>query len=152
MNGDLEAWYNGQELVSNLKSGHSDHFKTAYQTLWGVGGLQVFFGLFTALVMGNAISTNDTRDFSIEVFVLGFIPFIGLVNIGLGFWAQRLNVKTPLMIGIFLILLLGLTFNLFAYVAIAGISYIFYKGIKAPIISYSDEEVTINEDTPLDQM
>ncbi len=150
MNGDLEAWYNGHDLVSNLDSGGSDHFKTAYQTLWGIGAIQIIIGLFFILVFSNAKS--DVSETPILILFYSIIPAIGLVNLGLGFWAQRKKTKLPLGIGIGLMCLFVITLNLYVLIMIVGICLVLYRGIQANIISYTDEERTIDENTPLDQI
>ncbi len=145
MNDDLEAWHNGREIVSNLTSGSSDHFKIAIQMLWGVGGIILLIGIMCAVMF---LPVNEPAFLAATLI----LPFIGIIYIALGFWAKIKKVKTPLYIAVILSLIWVLAGNIVVIGLIAGLIFTMYRGIKAPIINYTDEEQVIDENTPLDQI
>ncbi len=121
----LEVWQNGKELVSNAQSKSVEGFARAVSWLKWVGGIQL--GLSPILYL---IKEDETR-----VFEAGALVFIGLLLLGLGFWAEKTGSKVPFWIGIvFCVVNIVLTISSGSIAGIFVTSFMLYylfQGTKA---------------------
>jgi hypothetical protein len=163
-NGDLEAWHNNKELISNLASGQKDHYKTAINTLWGMGGIQTVVGFLLSILQKSTTmvevidgqNVQTVREEPNLFLYLGIAMLVvGLVYLGMAAWATHKRIKMPIYIalGCAAVSFLGaLSFGLVAIIATGGLCYVLYMAAKSPIIAYTDEERVMDETSPLDQL
>lgn len=124
----LEVWQNGKELVSGGKSKSIVGFSRAANALFYVGIANIVLSGFAYMMMISSTSFEKARLKSLA------IAFLGLVLIGLGFWAKKTGSKIPFWIGIGLACL-----NILATLAygrggilVSGILiYYLYKGTQS---------------------
>ncbi len=141
----LEVWYEGTDLLTGMKSGTSDHFSNAANFLIGFGTVQLVIGTIIVLTM-----VAGTMNIASAALVFA----AGAILIGLGIWAKKTGLNTPLKIAIGFLLINAflnmMAFRLLGLIVTGILIYYTYKGIEAGAIHQIPPERQQREDAPLD--
>jgi hypothetical protein len=140
----LEVWYEGRELVSNLKTGKTDHYGIAFKAMVFVGAMNLLGGF---IQLGGVLKTP----FKLAACV-GLLA-IGAILVAIGTWWRYRGDKAPLWVGLILIVInLPLSIYLPNYLTAITSFYLLhnmYLGLQAQPYQPRHKKI-IQENSPLD--
>jgi hypothetical protein len=128
-NHELEAWHNGKDLISNLVAGQTDDFTNTIRLLYSFGGL-TFIGMFFYFSIISAI--------------------LGGIFMGMAAWAKESRSKTPFWVAGVCAIFSIVSGNFILIIGTPVLWFYLYKGITAELVTYTDDEKIMKENTPLD--